>query len=36
MFKYLIFGASDVHPGYADFIFNRFVRLKMGFPVTLK
>ena len=24
MFKYLISGASDVHPRYADFIFNSF------------
>ena len=24
MFKYLIAGASEVHPRYADFIFNSF------------
>ena len=24
MFKYLISGASEVHPRYADFIFNSF------------
>ena len=38
MFKYLISGASEVHPsiGMQISFLIRFVRLKMGFPVTLK
>ena len=36
MFKYLISGASEEHPRYADFIFNSFRLSEMGFPVTLK
>ena len=31
MFKYLISGASEVHPRYADFIFNSFRSPENGF-----
>ena len=30
MFKYLISGASEVHPRYADFIFNSFCSPENG------